>query len=187
MSSAAGHPPPLSAKAVCKLVSRYFNVKSIVEDSVKSFPSYDDRNYYLRGELTDSKCTEFVLKLGNPVYCSFPMVKGLNKLLHHINSRGLRFATPFPLFNSAGTDILSLTAEQLGSLPMNGVDTKNLTVNGKESSNSDGMMEYPVRLLSFIPGKLFDAVEKEYLTPAVLKNVGETLASIDKELKVKGT
>lgn len=177
MSSAAGRPPSLSPEAVCKLVSKYFNVRNIVEDSVKALPSYDDVNYYLRGEaVDDSQCTEFVLKVANPVYTSFPVIEGLNKLMCHVSSSGFKFATSCPIISRAGTDIISLTVEQMG-----------LDGSSEASTNSNcnsANMTYPVRLLPFIPGEVFDAVDKQYLTPAVLSEVGETLAMIDKELKV---
>ena len=180
MSSAAGRPPSLSPRAVCKLVHKYFNVKNLVEDSVKAFPSYNDVNYYLQGELLDdSQCTEFVLKLANPVYTGFPVIKGLNKLMYHISSR-FKFATPCPIVGRTGTDIVLLTAEQM---VVNEVDEESYDNTNKKSSNVN-YMEYPVCLLPFIRGEVFDAVDKQYLTPAVLREVGETLAMIDKELKV---
>ena len=180
MSSAAGRPPSLSPTAVCKLVHEYFNLRNLVEDSVKAFPSYDDVNYYLQGELLDdSQCTEFVLKVANPVCTRFPVIKGLNKLMYHISSSGFKFATPCPIVGRTGTDIVLLTAEQM---VLNEVDEESYDTN-KKSSNANNM-EYPVRLLPFIRGEVFDAVDKQCLTPAVLREVGETLAMIDKELKV---
>ena len=178
MSSVAGRPPSLSPAAVCKLVSRFFRVKNVVEGSVKALPSYDDANYYFRGELVNSKFTEFVLKLGNPVRTPFPVMKGLNKLMYHISSQGFKFATPYPLCSIAGTDLLSLTAEKMTTLS----DEESFRSNGTIAN--DGNMEYHVYLLPFIPGIEFDAAEKEFLTPTVLRDVGETLAKIDKELRV---
>jgi Ser/Thr protein kinase RdoA (MazF antagonist) len=183
MSAAAGRPPLLSSTAVCSLVSRYFNVRNIAEDSVKSLPGYDDVNYYLCGEHLDSEYTEFVLKLGNPVYTPFPVMVGLNKLMNHISSRGFKFATPRPLFSSEGTDILSLTAKQLTSAGAV-CDKEPPKSNGGMACNSKGGMEYLVRLLPYIPGKVFDDVEKEYLIPEVLNEVGAVLATIDKEFTV---
>lgn len=180
MSSVAGRPPSLSPTAVCKLVNRFFRVKNAVEDSVKPLPSYDDVNYYLRGELVGSKYTEFVLKLGNPERTPFPVMKGLNRLMHHVSSRGFKFTTPYPLCSIVGTDLLSLRAEDI----MN-CDEELSSSNGTiASKSSDQNIEYHVCLLPFIPGIELDAIDKEFLTPAVLRDVGETLATIDKELRV---
>lgn len=178
MSAAAGRPPFLSPEAVCKLVSRYFRVRNVVEDSVKVFPAYDDVNYYLRGELLDHYCTEFVLKVVNPVHTSLPVLKSISKLMSYISSRGFKFSTPCPQLSSAGTDILSLTTKELKGLP---ASPKDLIAGSVENPEN---MEYNVLLLSFIPGELLDNIEKKYLTPAVLKEVGEMIATIDKELKV---
>ena len=180
MSSAAGRPPSLSPRAVCKLVHKYFNVRNIVEDSVKAFPSYNDVNYYLRGELLDNRqCTEFILKLTNPAFTGFLVMKGLSKLMYHISSSGFKFATPCPIVGRTGTDILLLTAKQM----VNEVDEESYDDTNRKSSKANSM-EYPVHLLPFIRGEVFDAVDKQYLTPAVLWEVGETLAMIDRELKV---
>lgn len=192
MSTAAGRPPSLSANAVCKLVTRYFKVKNAVEDSVKAFPSYDDVNYYLQGEHLESKSTEFVLKVGNPVHTSLPVTKGLNKMMHHISSKGFNFLVPYPLLGNTNTDLLSLTA---GEMTLNGSvnstaggnikDEELLEVNFEDvAMPPQGKLEYHVRLLTYVPGELFDNVDKKYLTPTLLRDVGETLGIMDKDLKV---
>lgn len=177
MTLASGRPPSLSPEAVCDLVRRQFNV-SAIQDSVKSLPSYEDKNYYLRGKVPDCNYSEFVLKVSNPVYTSFPVVKGLNDLMYHISSKKFKFSTPYPLLSSDGRGILQLASDEL-SLDTNGLDgvLPNDTAIKQE-------MKYHLRLLPYIPGELFDHVEKQHLTPQLLNDVGEVLATIDKELKV---
>ena len=184
MSAVAGRPPSLSPRAVCKLVMSYFKGKHVNESSIKCFPSYDDRNYYLSGELSDCTGSEFVLKLGNLVYVAVEHAEGINKLMCHISSKGFKFSVPCPLLSSVGSDCLLLTADETSrdTQDSNGVD---MVVSASRSTSAKATSQrYHVRLLSYIPGEMFDVVEKEYLTPAVLSDVGETLATIDKELKV---
>lgn len=178
MSAAAGRPPSLSPQSVCKLVSRYFRVRNVIEGSVKEFPSYDDATYYLRGEFVDSRCAEFVLKLGNPVYTSFPVMRSINKLMCYISSKGYKFLTPCPVQSSSGSNFLSLTREEVECLSPNGN-----SVSGSSVKNP-ALMESMVQLLTFIPGELLDNIEKKCLTPALLKEVGEMIATVDKDLKV---
>jgi Ser/Thr protein kinase RdoA (MazF antagonist) len=174
MSAGAGRPPSLSPKSVVKLVNSYFSVRNVIEDSIKSLPSYNDVNYYFRGEHPDNRCTEFVLKLINRVYTPFPVLVGLNKMMNHISSSGFKFATPRPLFSNEGTDILSLTAEQIS--PSEDAASPSNVIASNE--------KFHICLFPYIPGKVLAALDKEYVTPTVLRSVGETLATIDKELKV---
>ena len=176
MSQALGRPPPLSGEAVCKLICKHFNFKKVAENSVKSFPSYDDRNYYLCGEPWNADGSEFVLKLNNPSHASYQVVKGINNVLLHLNSCGFNFSLPCPLLNSAGLNILELSAAELA---------EGDTSLSMSSWNPDPSMRYPVRVLSFIPGDLFDNAEKKFLTPTLMYEAGVTFATIDKELKVR--
>lgn len=185
MSQALGRPPPLSAKAVCKLACKHFNFKNATENSVKSFPSYDDRNYYLCGEPwnTEGSEYEFVLKLNNPNQTSFQVVKGINDIVLQLKSCGFKFSLPCPVFNSAGLSILELSAAELAKTSLSGESTSSQDMaNG--SAVDDPSMRYPVSVLSFIPGDMFDSIGKKYLTPALLYEAGVTLATIDKEFKV---
>lgn len=186
MSQALGRPPHLSAKAVCKLVCKRFNFKKVTENSIKSFPSYEDRNYYLCGEpLNTAAGSEFVLKLNNPGHSSLQVVKGLNNLLLHLNSCGFKFSVPCPLLNSASLHLLELSAAELAEGDISSSsESMSLQNPANGSTVVDSSMRYPVRVLSFIPGDLFDNVEKKHLTPALLYEAGVTLATIDKELKV---
>ena len=157
-----GRPPSLSAEAIVKLVTCYFDCKNLIESSVKSFLSYYDRTYYLRGEVLSDECSEFILKLGNLEHISFPVVEGLNKLMHHLRSRRFKFLTPYPFFSTTGKDFLDCTCV----------------------TESGVAIRYHLRLLPFIPGELLDDVDKKYLTSALLSDIGEMVATTDKELKV---
>lgn len=58
------------------------------------------------------------------------------------------------------------------------------SVEAKDCGSEENTLKYPVYLLSFIPGQIFDHVDKKYLTPALLYEIGELLGKIDKELMV---
>ncbi len=170
MSSATGRPPLLSASAVAQTVTKCFHFKMVDEATFKHLPSYCDRNYYFQGETTLEKGQEeFILKLVNPVCMSYEAIEGIIEVLKHLNSRGL--LSPYPLSSRTGTDVIELSSAEL--------------LMKKASSNEGGeIMKYPVYVLSFIPGEIFDHVDKKYLTPALLYQVGEMLAKIDKDLMV---
>jgi Ser/Thr protein kinase RdoA (MazF antagonist) len=53
-----------------------------------------------------------------------------------------------------------------------------------ELKDAENAMKYAVYVLSYIPGKIFDHVDKQCLTPALLHEIGELLGKIDKELMV---
>lgn len=173
MSTAAGRPPLLSNQDASNVIKKHFNFKKVNEDSIKTFPSYRDRTYYFQGECTDELNNEFVFKLSNPLSTSFAVMEGVIDVMKHLNSHSL--FSPYPLASRTGKEIIHLSSPELLS---------------EESSNEDDtndkeIMKFPVCVLSFIPGKIFDHVDKKFLAPSLLYEVGELLGKINKELMVR--
>jgi len=107
-------------------------------------------------------------------------VQELDRLMLHLNSCGLQFAVPCPLSSRAGPDCIQLTRSELcegnSEEPINNAHSSQFT-----DSKVD---QFPVRVLTYIRGETFDSVEKKFLTPEMLRQVGEMLGYISKELKV---
>lgn len=84
MAEVTGRPPVLSPKAVSSVVCKYFNFKDVFEESVKTFPSFVDQNYYFQAEDLNGIHSEFMLKFNNPLCASVEVMKGLNALTNHL-------------------------------------------------------------------------------------------------------
>lgn len=191
-SVTAGRPPSLSNAAVAKLVKDFFPFKAVDELSVKQFPSYDDRNFYFRGTLeeapswepsatcaanTDPKSAEdfekeYVLKLGNPMFASYEVLNGTNALLNHLHAKGFTRCI-CPLVGRAGADVMVIARERLREY--------------------DSTLEVPekmpepnvhLRVVTFIPGECFDEVDKHYLTPRLLYDLGHCMGNVNSIMQV---
>lgn len=165
MSVAKGRPPSLTNEESSTVIARHFNFKEVNEASIKAFPSYRDRNYFFQGESTKSSDNEFVFKLSNPLSSSFSVMEGVNEVMSHLNSHSLQ--SPYPLSSRTGKDLIQLSSGEL-----------------RGSTDDEKSMKYPVYVLSFIHGEIFDHVDKRYLTPELLYEIGELLGKIDMELMV---
>ena len=178
-SNASGRPPSLSSAAVTKLVKEYFCFQDVNEQSVKQLPSYDDRNFYFRGtpQLASGISSrpppgEYVLKLNNPLLASYEVLKGINDLLNHLHAKGFVKCNQ-PLANQEGADLLKITKERLMEYDSHPEPSENVT----EST-------FFLRVLTFIPGECFDKVEKHYLTPQLLYDIGHCVGSAEAILQV---
>ena len=191
-SVTAGRPPSLSNAAVAKLVKDFFPFIAVDELSVKQFPAYDDRNFYFRGTLKEAPtwersatCTkdtnpkaadsfekEYVLKLGNPLFASYEVLRGTNALLNHLYANGCTRCIR-PLVGRAGADVLVIAREKL-----------------REYDNTlvlpEKMVEPNIhlRVVTFIPGECFDEVDKHYLTPRLLYDLGHFMGSANAIMQV---
>lgn len=197
MSCSAGRPPALSNAAVVKLVKEYFCFEAVDEHSVKEFPSYDDRNFYFRGRRTTA-CTavahapetnvgvpingmipehafegEYVLKLNNPLFASFDALKGINALLNHLHANGCNRCIR-PIVGRSGTDIFEVTKEKVLECE-----------NSPDSSENTTEFKFLMRVVTFIPGECLDSVDKHYLTPRLLYDVGHCIGSANAILQVR--
>lgn len=170
MSVAEGRPPLLSSKDASLIIKKHFNFDKVNESSIKSFPSYRDRNYYFQGESIGESEFEFVFKLSNPLSTPFDVMDGVNQVMKHLYSCSL--LSPYPLTSRTGKELVELSGAEL------------LSDTGSDHAEHKNM-KYPVYVLSFIPGFIFDHVDKKFLTPALLHEVGDLLGKIDKELMVR--
>lgn len=188
-SVTAGRPPSLSNAAVAKLVKDYFPFIAVDELSVKQFPAYDDRNFYFRGTLeegvrpfatptagADPKAgnfeREYVLKLGNPLFASYEVLKGTNALLNHLHANGCNWCIR-PLVGRDGTDVLVITREKLNEYDSTLVLPEKIVEPNVH-----------LRVVTFIPGECFDEVEKHYLTPRLLYDLGHHMGSANAVMQV---
>ena len=184
MSNAAGRPPSLSSAAVAKLAKEYFYFQYVDEHSVKQLPSYDDRNFYFRGTVvpegaasvgSSTSSGEYVLKLNNPLLASCDILKGINDLLNHLHAKGFVKCNQ-PLINREGSDLLNITKDKLLEHENHLESTENMDESGK--------CTFFLRVLTFIPGECFDQVDKCYLTPRLLYDVGHCVGSAEAILQV---
>ena len=158
-------PPELKGCVVTKLVAALFPFKDIDEHSVKQFPSYEDRNYYLAGTTTagDETMEEFVLKISNSLMDA-EIKEGLNTVTSYLHKKG--FECPQPVPSRKGTVVLKMSKEQL--------------VTGNPGAR-EGRKEFCVQLLTFIPGETLDSVP---YTPRLAYEAGRYLGSMDTALQV---
>ena len=180
-SIAAGRPPSLSSTAVTKLVKKFFRFQDVDEQSVKQFPSYDDRNFYFRGipelAVADGKGSvnqleEYVLKLSNPLFTSYEALEGTNALLNHLHANGFTRCIR-PKVSREGADLLEITEEKLLECD------SHLKVSEKRNKST-----FFMRVVSFIPGECLDEVDKHHLTLRLLYDVGHCIGSADAILQV---
>lgn len=106
----------------------------------------------------------------NPLSTSYEVVEGIIKVMKHLTSHKL--PCPHPIASCKGNEQIELSGAEL------------LSEGGSYPGSDKERMKYPIYVLSFIPGQVFDHVDKKFLTPALLHEVGELLGKIDKELMV---
>lgn len=185
-SNATGRPPSLSSAAVAKLIKKHFYFHHVDEHSVKHLPSYDDRNYYFRGTVTTqptatsvsssmSSCGEYVLKLNNPLIASYNVLRGINDLLNHLRANGFTKCNQ-PLANREGGDLLKITKDKLLEYESH--------LESKENVDKSGECTFFLRVLTFIPGECLDKVDKRWLTPRLLYDVGHCVGTAEAILQV---
>lgn len=135
---------------------------------VKEFVSYDDRNFYMKGTLPDhenelqtSEC-EFVLKILNHVDSgNISFVNAQNEVMLYLKKQGFTCQVPLRALNNEFAAICCLTSDAASE------------GNHKARVNA-------LRLLSFVPGKLFKDVP---CTPGLLFNLGCYVAKMNKALQ----
>lgn len=169
MSIAEGRPPALSNTALVKLITKFYSFDSVDTDSIKHFPGYDDRNFYFRGVLCRTeKETEFVLKIFNQLHSSHEVVVGVSNLWTHLIKKGFTFSSY--LRNTEGNAVTFVPKTQCHENDILGTLDKEDT--------------YAVRILHFVQGELLDDIDKRYLTPKLMHNVGKFVGRVDAALQV---
>jgi Ser/Thr protein kinase RdoA (MazF antagonist) len=184
MSVAAGRPPSLSKFETSALLVEHFSFRAVDDVSIKPFPSYRDRNCFFRGDHKTSAADAYVFKLSNPMSTSLDVMDGVNQVMKHLNSSNL--LSPYPLASHGGNDLVQLSRVELkkDGYTENQL-SKDTILTRAEPKDDQNTMKYPVYVLSYIPGQIFDHVDKQCLTPALLHEIGELLGKIDKELMVR--
>ena len=182
-SMAVARPPVLSHLVISRLVLGYFPFKEIETSSVEEFVSYDDRNYFFRGqrldhyvEKHDSLPSEYVLKVTNSNDSS-EIVVGLSGITKHLHKKGYKCPYPIPLSQPAGgggeyDDMVVLSYEQLVALEKD--EAKKVNV---EDAKNGVVKKYCVRVLVFVPGELLTKVPQ---SPGLLFKVGQYIGSLYK-------
>lgn len=167
MSVLSGRPPALTSQAVSALVTTHFNFTSITESAIKSLPCYYDRNYYIQGHRDTDERSEFILKLFNPLSTSYQCLEGIVQVMKHLSSCGI--TCPAPLISHTGRELIELSGAEL-----------------LNEASSDNLMKYPVCVLSYIPGEVFDQVDLKFKSAELISEIGELMGIIDRELLVSG-
>lgn len=165
-----GRPPLLTGQSVLKLLATYFKFGEVTD--IKSLPSYYDRNYYFQGKHESEEDCEFVLKTINPIAATYEVIGGITAVMKHLHSSG--FPCPLPIF---GGKLLELSATEL--MGISGEEEEE-RVTGEERKG----MKYPVYVLTYIHGEVFNSIDKTFLTPNLFREVGEHSGRLDKELLV---
>jgi len=167
MSTCAGRPPELSPENVSIIVKEHFSFHSIVRESVRSFPSYEDRNYYFVGVQADQ-------------------LKGINQLMNYLNSLGLSKSYPLP--TASGEYLASLCRNQMVEERPNDIESSSSCAEKEtqalKEKVSPGDLVYFVRVLIFVPGDLLHLVDRSYFVPSLLHSIGQMLGKVDKALMV---
>lgn len=123
-------PPALSPQAIATLIKDIFPFDDIEEDSIKELVSYNDRNYYFRGNRKPSylECSfspsilkqkvfklspnEYVIKIMNQTISSTrEVINGLTSMKKFLYSRGLN--VPYPITSLQGPELVVLTKSQV--------------------------------------------------------------------------
>ncbi len=167
----SGRPPHLTPASISSLVKLYYGFEQVLEDSVKQFPSYYDSNFYFRGLYQNESEGEYMLKILNRVRISTAIASGLSDLWGHLNKNGLNYTSMLP--NKKGERVFTLTVQEL------------VQFEKEQPLEAILALSFSVRVMKFVPGEVFDMVDKHYLTPQLLFQVGAFVGKIDTALKVK--
>ncbi len=158
-------------ETLAKLVSELYPFTAV--EAVKQLPSYEDRNYYFRAT-TEKKGEgqgegeEFVLKLFNSVvFTDRTVVEGLNSLLAYLNRRGLT-GVAYPIPSRAGLEVEEVSVRRLTP----------------EREEEKGEGTFLLRVMNYIPGEMFDHIDKVHVTPRLLYDIGKYAGRMDSLLQV---
>ena len=179
-------PPVISRLAVSRLILSHFPFKHVKASSIEEFVSYDDRNYFFRGERLDhevgsrdSPSSEYVLKVVNSSDTP-ELVAGLSGVTKYLHEKGYR--CPYPIARPGGEDMTVLSKEQLVAFEENSTREDKDPCEMMNVVQSSVSERFCVRVLVFVPGDLLVNVPQ---SPDLLYKVGNYLGSLDKELQVQ--
>ena len=170
--------PYVDNQGAAKLADLLFGLRISDLSKVKEFVSYEDRNFYFKGVLPNTKSKqgnstedEFVLKILNHVDSqNISYVNAQNALLLYLKEQG--FVCPVPMRSLS--DELTMECE-LSSYGLSVSDENAKIQKMPRRINA-------VRLLSYVPGKLLKDVR---CTNDLLFSLGHYIAKMNKALKVQ--
>ena len=191
MAAVHVRPPFLPACSVVGIIKDYFPFTSVQQDSIKELESYDDRNYYFRGDLPadmvpcyPSKQTvhitsnnEYVLKiLNHRDSAERGTIEYLTEMKKYLYSNGYNVPFPIPSKVNSGSEIVTLMES----------DIQRCIQDGKPLLNESAYdtKQYHVRVLTFIPGVLLHDIPQSPQYPQLMFNVGEYMGNLHNKLKV---
>ena len=186
----AGRPPELSSENVSRIVCKLFQFSAVLVDSIKIFPSYEDRNYFFVGRSVDGD-GENVLTLSNPKGILVDELQGINHLMNYLKSCGLTLS--YPLTASNGEDIVFLSHSELIEEEQPKKFSRVACANYAAEYNEQYMQDartapselvYYIRVLQFVLGTILHDVDRSYFVPSLLYSIGLHLAKMDKALMV---
>lgn len=145
----------INEDGAAELAAKVFGLAQV--ESVKPLNSYDDRNFYLKGNLpgSDSTQKEYVLKVNNAADAK-DLIECQNLCLRHLSSKG--FPCPTPQLTLQGDALTYVTLKSTGG------DTAS----------------FAVRLLSYLPGQLMAHVEPH--SQELLTNLGRMVGQLQELL-----
>lgn len=189
LSVTAGRPPNISNQRLIQLLTSTLHFKEVNESEIKPLRSYADRNYYFRGTLdfplissgpantsvtnTSLEC-EYVFKINNPLLANFEEIKGINFITRHLNNQGFR-GIQDALSNRNGQDVFVILRDDV-------LEYCNLG-DSADPPLAEASIYY-LRVMTYIPGELYKEIDRRYITPDLLLELGSVIGRMAKELQV---
>ena len=202
--------PPVNKNQALFLANRLFGLDVADASTTEEFNSYEDRNFYMRGTLRDTKgevketgssTDEFILKIVNHTYSVVDgLIEAQSSSMLYLIERGFHCQEPISSRfggtevmckvpqegpTSSQDDVTEVTKDHgLGAVE-NGESTHLIggigLFNGEEY-DSDKFFICAVRLLTFIPGQVLCDVP---WTEDLLYHLGRHLGEVDLALQVR--
>ena len=171
----ASRPPLLSNQTVAHLVAAHLGFTDVSETTIKTLPSYYDRNYSFQGRIKDSSSETYILKIVNPASTSYEVISGIVDILIHLYSCG--FPCPKPVLHDR---LMELSESELTGMCEKTTSESQTT----ECCEGKNTTKYPVMVLTYINGHEFDRIERKLKTPDLLHEIGQLMGKMNKELMV---
>ena len=172
-------PPQVDSETAAALIAKHFPFRRISLGSLRSLPSYYDRNFYFEGveEKRDGSSNlkeeeGFVLKVSSRG--STPeIIDGLNSQMLFLSGKG--FPCCYPIASRGGE--YSALASENELLGFAEGDARQVDVLSRD-------VKYPVRVMKYIAGDIMDKLDERYLSSELRYSVGKMAGGMDLLLQV---
>ena len=179
MEARSDRPPEVDSKTAEALIAKHFPFRRISVGSLRSLPSYYDRNIYFEGlqEKRDGSSNlqeeeGFVLKVSSRGTTP-EIIDGLNSQMLFLSGKG--FPCCYPIASRGGEyTALASESELLGVAEG---DVRQVDVLSRD-------VKYPVRVMKYIAGDIMDKLDERYLSPELSYSVGKMAGGMDLLLQV---